>query len=96
MERAQASLQEIADELHHRCALRVCAATIHRALRALGVVRLKPVRQTCVVRAEGAKRYGYTAAHRREAISSYSTNPPRAEWQLVANLFERMPVQQVR
>ena len=39
-ERAQASLQEIADELHHRCALRVCTATIRRALRALGVVRL--------------------------------------------------------
>ena len=35
MERAQASLQEIADEPHHRC-----------ALRALGVVRLKPVRRT--------------------------------------------------
>ena len=30
-ERAQASLQEIADELHHRCGLRVCAATIRRA-----------------------------------------------------------------
>ena len=59
MERAQASLQEIADELHHRCGLRVCAATIRRALRALGVVRLKPLRCTVAVRAEGAKRYGY-------------------------------------
>ena len=58
-ERAQASLQEIADELYHRCALRVCAATIRRALRALGVVRLKPLRCTVAVRAEGAKRYGY-------------------------------------
>ena len=42
-ERAQASLQKIADELHHRCGLRVCAATIRRALRALGVVRLKVI-----------------------------------------------------
>ncbi|WP_425254411.1 helix-turn-helix domain-containing protein [Janthinobacterium sp. NFX145] len=40
MERAQARLQEISDELHHRCALRVCAATIRRAL---GAVRRKPV-----------------------------------------------------
>ena len=42
-ERAQASLQEIADELHHRCGLRVCAVTIGSALRALGVVRLKVI-----------------------------------------------------
>jgi len=35
-ERVQVSLQEIADELHHRCGLRVCAATIRRALRAQG------------------------------------------------------------
>lgn len=40
-ERAQASLQEIADALHKRCGLRVCAATIRRALRAQGIVRLK-------------------------------------------------------
>ena len=33
-ERAQASLQEIADELHHQSGLRVCDATIRRALRA--------------------------------------------------------------
>ena len=69
LERAQASLQEIADELHYRCGLRVCAATIRRALRALDVVRLKPICRTVAVRAEGAKRYGYTAAYRREAIS---------------------------
>jgi hypothetical protein len=55
-ERAQASLQEIADELHHRCGLEVCAATIRRALRAQGIVRLKPVRRTYAERAEGAKR----------------------------------------
>ena len=44
-EHAQASLQEIADELHRRCGLRVCDATIRRALRAQGIVRLKPVRR---------------------------------------------------
>ncbi|WP_157814867.1 hypothetical protein [Janthinobacterium sp. 64] len=74
IERAQASLQEIADELHHRCALRVCAATIRRVLRVLDVVRRKQLRGTVAVRAEGAKRYGYTAAHRRKAIYPYSTN----------------------
>lgn len=90
-ERAQASLQEIADELHHRCGLRVCDATIWRALRAQGIVRLKPVRRAHAERAEGAKRYGYTAAHRREDISPYSTNLTDAEWELVADLFKRVP-----
>jgi putative transposase len=92
-ERAQASLQEIADELHHRCGLRVCAATIRRALRAQGILRLKPVRRIFAGRAEGAKRYGYTAAHRREDISPYTTNLTDAEWELVADLFERLPGQ---
>lgn len=93
IERAPARLQEIADELHHRCALRVCAATIRRALRVLGVVRRKQLRGTDAVRAEGVKRYGYTAAHRREAICPYSTNQTDAEWELVADLFEGIPGQ---
>ena len=93
IERPQASLQEIADELHRRCELRVCAATIRRVLRAQGIVRLKPVRRAYAERAEGAKRYGYTAAHRREDISPYSTNLTEAEWELVADLFERVPGQ---
>lgn len=93
IERAQASLQEIADELHHRCALRVCAATIRRALCVLGVVRRKQLRGTVAVRAEGGQRYGYTAAHRREAICLYSTNQTDAEWKLVADLFEGIPGQ---
>jgi transposase len=93
-ERAQASLQEIADELHHRCGVRVCDATIRRALRARGIVRLKPVRRGyAAAPAAGTKRYGYTAAHRREDVSLYSTNLTDAEWALVADLFERSPGQ---
>jgi hypothetical protein len=91
--RAQASLSEIADELLHRCRLCVCDATIRRALRTQGIVRLKPVRKACAERAEGVKRYGYTAVHRREDISPYSTNLTDAEWELVANLLERDPEQ---
>jgi len=45
--------------------------------------------RTVAVRAEGAKRYGYTAANRRAAICPYSTNLR----ELVAELFERMPGQ---
>lgn len=58
---AQARLKEIADKLHRRSGLRVCNATIRRALRAQGIVLLKPVREAYSERAEGAKRYGYTA-----------------------------------
>jgi arginine repressor len=42
-EQAQASLQEIADELHRRCGIRVSIATIRRALRAQGIARLRPL-----------------------------------------------------
>jgi transposase len=92
-ERAQASLQEIADELHHRCGVHVCTATIRRALRAQGIVRLKPIRRVFITAAKGLKRYGYTAAHRREDVPAYSTNLTDAEWELVADLFERTPGQ---
>jgi len=51
------------------------------------------VRRAHAERAEGAKRYGYTAAHRREDLSPYSTNLTDAEWELVADLFERIPGQ---
>jgi transposase len=44
-ERAQASLQEIADELYRRCGVRVCEATIRRTLPAQSIVRLKPKRR---------------------------------------------------
>jgi putative transposase len=91
-ERAQASLQEIADELLHRCGIRVCAATIRSALRAQGIVRLKPVRRAYAeTQAKATRRYGYTAAHRREDVPPYSTNVTNAEWELVADLFERAP-----
>ena len=44
-ERAQASSQEIADELHHLSGVRVCDARIRLALRAHSFVRLKPLRR---------------------------------------------------
>lgn len=92
-ERAQASLQEIADELHHRCGVHVCTATVRRALRAQGIVRIKPIRRVFITVAKGPKRYGYTAVHRREDVRAYSTNLTDAEWELVADLFERTPSQ---
>jgi len=92
-EYAQASLDEIADELDRRCSVRVCTATIRRALRAQGIVRLKATRRVSQTADKGPKRYGYTAAHRREDVPFYSTNLTDAEWDLVADLFERAPGQ---
>lgn len=92
-ERAQASLQEIADELYDRCGVRVCDATIRRTLRAQGIVRLTPKRRAYTTASKAPKRYGYTAAHRREDVPLYSTNLTDAEWDLVADLFERAPGQ---
>jgi hypothetical protein len=93
MEQAQASLQEIASELHRRCNVHVCEATIRSALRAQGIVRIKAAKREYTA-TKPAKRYGYTAAHRREDVPLYSTNLTDTEWELVADLFERAPVLQ--
>jgi hypothetical protein len=55
-EHAQASLEEIADELDRRCGLRVCTATIRRTLRAQGIVRLKATRRLSPTADKGPKR----------------------------------------
>lgn len=90
--RTEARLREIADELHNRCRLRVCDATIRRVLRATDHTAQAGAR-VYVDRTEGAKRYGYTAAHRRKDSSPYSTSLTDAEWDLVSDLFERLPGQ---
>ena len=76
--RAQKSLQEIADELHQRSGICVCAATICRALRLQGIARLEMVRRADTA-AKPAGRYGCTAAHRRDGFYPYSTNLTSAE-----------------
>jgi putative transposase len=86
-EHAQASLAEIGNELERRCGVHVCEATIRRALRAEGIVRLKAKRRVFPTADKGPRHYGYTAAHRREDVPFYSTNLTDAEWDLVADLF---------
>jgi putative transposase len=54
---------------------------------------LKRKRKAFATASKAPKRYGYTAAHRREDVSTYSTNLTDAEWDLVADLFERAPGQ---
>jgi hypothetical protein len=88
------TLDELADELDRLGDAGVRTATIRRTLRAEGIVRLMPARQTwdesigLQAPVAAPKRYGYTTAHRREA-GQYSTDLTDAEWQPVADLFER-------
>ena len=92
LEMPHATLGELAAELQRRGAVQVCEATIRRSLRAQGVVRLMPKRQgfqASASAAAGSRRYGYTAAHRRQTGLQYSTDVTDAEWELVADLFER-------
>lgn len=82
-------MQEIVDEVYHRCGVRVCEATVRRALRAQGIVRLKPTRRVYATAPKGAKGFLYTTAHRLEDVALYSTNLTDIEWELVADLFGR-------
>ena len=89
-ERPTASLDEVTRELGVRAGVRVCSATVRKALRAAGIVKRKPARRALAVSADAAKRYGYTAVHRRSSEDrAYSTCLTDAEWALVADLFER-------
>jgi transposase len=87
-----ATLDELAAELERQGSVRVCTATIRRTLRGQGIVRTRVERSPFKV-PEGPqaanKRYGYTAAHRRDSALLYSTDLTDAEWTLVADLFER-------
>lgn len=72
-----ATLDELAGEISHLGGVQVCTATIRRTLCAQGIVRSMPARQArgepvqLQAPAAVAKRYGYTAEHRREP-SQYS------------------------
>lgn len=85
-----ATLDAITQMLAERCGVKVCSLTVRKALREAGVVRVKPLRRTTEDdSARAARRYGYTAAHRREADGrDYGCSLTDAEWALVADLFE--------
>ena len=69
----------------------MCAATIRRSLRGLGIVPTTvPIAAPQKVAPDkSAKRYGYTAAHRRDERQRYSTDLTDPEWALVSDLFGR-------
>jgi putative transposase len=86
-------LGEVTRELFRRAGVKVSTVTVRKALREAGIERLKPLRRAgerAAVQGAALKRYGYTAAHRRkDGASGMNTDLTDAEWELVADLFER-------
>jgi transposase len=86
-----ATLGELAESYHERTGTRVHAATLRKALREAGMVRIKPARRERPTEpGQGAiKRYGYGERHRQVAPEqSYPSSLTDAEWALVKDLFE--------
>lgn len=90
---AQASMDELTREFVRQSGMQVCSATIRKALKRAGVQRVRPPRRTsqrAAVQGAAPQRYGYTAAHRRQAApGGMNTDLTDAEWALVHDLFER-------
>lgn len=82
------TLDAVAQQLERQTGLKVCGATIRKALRVQGIERVKPARRK-VESGASPKRYGYTHAHRREPGERYTSSLTDAEWALVHDLFER-------
>ena len=87
------SLEDATRDLRERCGVDVCSKTVHKALQAAGISRVKPARLTVGDEngpAGRTRRYGYTSLHRRETTQGeYATCLTDAEWARVADLFER-------
>jgi putative transposase len=89
----RSSLDELTREFNRRSGLNLCSATVRKGLRQAGVTRMRPIRKA-VARAavQGASpiRVGYSDRHRRsDGISGMNTDVTDAEWDLIADLFER-------
>ena len=88
----QSSMDELTREFVRQTGIDVCSATIRKALKKAGVKRVRPPRgaSTRAAVQGSAPRYGYTAAHRRQAKpGGMNTDLTDAEWTLVHDLFER-------
>jgi len=90
-ERPRASMQELADVLAQRTGVRVTRETVHKTLRRAGYRRQ---RSAASERTDGASKapapYRYEQVHRLEQPEQrYPSSLTDAEWQLVAEVFER-------
>lgn len=88
-ERPVATWAELGAAFQERSSMAVHAATLRKALKAAGVIRVKASVAAQTAPEEPPRRYGYTEAHRRQTTEQdYPSSLTDAEWALVANLFE--------
>lgn len=86
------SLDELTRELSRRCSLKVCSATVRKALKQAGITRTRPTRKSAERAAlqDAPDRRDYAKRSRHEADNrGLNTDLTDAEWALVADLFER-------
>lgn len=78
--------RDLAAELTARLKKVVRHSTVAASLKRLGVRKVRPATAPKV---PPARRYGYTALHRRSGDHAYPSSVTDAEWDLVKTLFER-------
>lgn len=87
-QRRGATMEELCDDLERQTGVKVCAVTLRKALLRAGLQRIAP-RPAPELPVPPARRYGYTAAHRRTGERDrYASSLTDAEWALAAELFE--------
>lgn len=89
-ERPTGTLAEVAAELKRRVGIEAHPATIRKALREAGIVRVRGIEGAERVARPAREGYGYTDAHRRwDPDQDYPSSLTDTEWELVRDLFER-------
>ena len=87
-QRRGATMEELCGDLERQTGMKVCTVTLRKALLRAGLQRVAP-RPAPEPPAAPARRYGYTAAHRRAgARDQYASSLTDAEWALAAEVFE--------
>jgi transposase len=89
--RPGATMEELCVDLGRHTDVKVCTVTLRKALIRAGLQRVAAGAAPAPPTAP-ARRYGYTAAHRRApARDPYASSLTDAEWALAAELFEHPP-----
>jgi putative transposase len=88
-QRPGATMLELCAELERHTGVKVCTVTLRKALLRAGLQRVPPPEAPAPA-APPARRYGYTATHRRTPDrDSYASSLTDAEWARAADLFEQ-------
>lgn len=90
LERPVATLAELVEAYRARTGVQAHPATLSKALKTLGIHRVKPPARPAVrATAPTPRRYGYQARHRPpSSTETYPSSLTDAEWAFVQDLFE--------